>query len=131
MMKKLSRAALLLVAALAIPAAALADAGKGGGADDAQSIEERCKQRFEQRAERRQERLHEFDQNGDGVLDDAERTAMRAERAKEMEARRMAHFDEMDTDGDGVLTREEFAAAKPKHFGGRGVHGGGRPMRGQ
>jgi hypothetical protein len=85
--------------------------------------------------------VEKFDTNKDGTLDEAERTAMRAEREKkhqEMvqkfdankdgkldeaerqaahEARAAEHFKALDKDGNGVLSLEEFKA------GGRGRGG--------
>jgi hypothetical protein len=47
--------------------------------------------------------MERFDQNGDGQLDDAERTAMMQERAGRM-------IERHDTDRDGALSRTELEA---------------------
>ena len=47
--------------------------------------------------------MERFDQNADGQLDDAERTAMMQERAGRM-------IERNDTDGDGALSRAELEA---------------------
>jgi hypothetical protein len=100
--KTLFGAALLVSAAIAVPVLAFG----ADGDKDAKSVEERCRGRMEKKIAR-------FDQDGDGKLSQDERKAMHEER----EARRLAHFDEMDTNDDGMISREEFAAAKPKHRG--------------
>jgi hypothetical protein len=47
------------------------------------------------------------DTNGDGLLDEAERTALRESRAAEARAAVMA---QMDSDGDGAISLPEFLA---------------------
>jgi hypothetical protein len=99
------------------------------------------------------ELLSKFDKNGDGKLDDAERTEMksafagkRAERHKEMLARFDANkdgklddaeraamrdtklterFKAMDANSDGKLTLDEFKAGSPRGFGHHARRGGG------
>lgn len=75
----------LLVAAMAAPAAA----GDGKG-----------------KLKRKAEVLKKYDANGNGVLDDAERAQLRADR-KARRAKLKARFD---TNGDGVLDAGERAA---------------------
>jgi hypothetical protein len=86
--------------------------------------------------------LKEFDKNGDGKLDDAERATMEstlaqrhadmvkrfdangdgtlddAERAKMHDALAEERFKKLDTDGNGVLSLQEFKAGR--------LHGGPR-----
>lgn len=52
--------------------------------------------------------LAEFDTDGDGVLSDAEKAAMKAA----MESKKEEFIAKHDADGDGVLNSEERAAAK-------------------
>lgn len=52
--------------------------------------------------------LAEYDTDGDGVLSDTEKAAMKAA----MEAKRAEFIAKYDTDGDGVLNAEERAAAQ-------------------
>ncbi len=60
-----------------------------------------------------------YDKDGDGTLNEEERTAMRAEMQDAMMKR-------MDTDGDGTVSEEERAAAAAQFGGGsRGGGGGG------
>lgn len=80
----------ILLALVALPGLALA----GGKGDDDSKAD---------RQARRAAKLAKFDANGDGKLDDAERTAMR-------EARADARFAKLDTNNDGVITRAEFRA---------------------
>lgn len=60
-------------------------------------------QRREEMMKRRGEMMKEYDADGDGTLDQNERTAMRTARMEEM-------FTTMDTDGDGQLSRDEAEA---------------------
>ena len=59
-------------------------------------------------AERRAKLLAEHDANGDGELDEAERTAMR-------QARLAGRIERIDSDGDGAVSRAEAEAAPRRH----------------
>ena len=61
-------------------------------------------------AQRKAEMLQKHDANQNGVLDPAERQAMKAARAE-------ARFAKLDKNGDGMISRAEFAAG---HQGRRG-----------
>ena len=65
--------------------------------------------------------IQKFDKNGDGKLDDAERTAMRDSLVTE-------RFQKLDKNGDGALSLDEFKAGK-QGFRHHGRHGH-RHMRG-
>jgi hypothetical protein len=60
----------------------------------------------------RKELIQKFDQNGDGVLDDAERADLRAAFAAKRAAHRQAMLDKYDTNHDGVLDAAERAAMR-------------------
>jgi hypothetical protein len=59
-------------------------------------------------AERRAKLLAEHDANGDGELDEAERSAMR-------QARLAGRIERIDSDGDGAVSRAEAEAAPRRH----------------
>ncbi len=54
--------------------------------------------------------LAEFDTDGDGVLSDAEKAAMKAAHAAKITTK----FEELDTDSSGGLSAAEFAAGAPE-----------------
>ena len=56
--------------------------------------------------------LEKYDTDGDGVLSDAEKAAMRAAMEAERAAARAEFIAKYDADGDGVLNAEERAAAR-------------------
>src|SRR5690606_21535580 len=69
----------------------------------------------------RADRIKEFDKDGDGELNEEERTAMR-------EAAQARMLEQYDKDGDGELSDEERAAMREQFRGRRG--GGERGTRG-
>jgi hypothetical protein len=56
--------------------------------------------------------LKKYDKNGDGKIDEAERTAMLQERRKEIEAREKERIKKYDKNGNGKLDDDERAAAR-------------------
>jgi len=72
--------------------------------------------RLEQLEKRRQAWLGEFDRNGDGKLDPAERAAMERTLRVRLE-RRPRLLKRFDTDGDGKLNDAEWAVAREKLLG--------------
>lgn len=98
-----------LAAVLAIPAVAFAFGGGPGHEGKGDPAK---------RAERRAAMIAQFDTNGDGQLDDAERAAAHEAMAKK-------RFEAMDTNKDGVLSLDEFKAGRRMHRGFR--HGGAPP----
>jgi hypothetical protein len=56
--------------------------------------------------------MKKYDKNGDGKLDEAERTAAMQERRKEIEAREKERIKKYDKNGDGKLDDDERAAAR-------------------
>jgi hypothetical protein len=70
-------------------------------------------------AEREKKKLERYDTDKDGKLSDAEKTAMRASREKEM-------LEKFDADKDGKISDEERKAAQDAGFSGPG----GRHKRG-
>lgn len=114
MKKTFSKIAITLgaVAALSIPALALAHGGGGEGGPGRWG-----RMTPEERAERRTEMLQKYDTDKDGQLSDAERDAAR----KDMITQR---FKMLDANHDGVLSFDEFAAGhQGRHFGGGRHHG--------
>ena len=77
----------------------------GDGSVSAQEKTEARAQFKQHRLEMKQKMLAEFDANGDGKLDDAERTAMR-------ETRAIAAFKKLDTNGNGQISLDEFKQGK-------------------
>lgn len=79
----------------------------------------------------REEMLKQFDKDGDGQLDEAEREALRTAMAARFGGGQRMNREEMmkrfDTDGDGQLSEEERAAMRQATGGGRGGGGGDRP----
>lgn len=61
---------------------------------------------------RGQRLLDEFDADGDGMLDETERQALRDQQAREALEREQRRLDQYDTDGDGELSRAEQQAAR-------------------
>ena len=59
----------------------------------------------------RQAIIDEFDADGDGVLNEEERTAAKEARAAERQAEKEARFAEIDTDASGDLSGEEVQVA--------------------
>ena len=115
------RLALLLSAPLIAGATTYAVAGDGPDQpraveklDDAERAD--LKAAFQaKRAEHRQAMLAKYDANKDGVLDAAERAAMR-------DARLTERFQAMDKNGDGAVSLAEFKASAAKD----GAHRHGR-----
>lgn len=58
------------------------------------------------------EAIEQFDEDGDGKLNEDERKAAREARAAKMKERRQAMLDKFDTDGDGELNEDERAAMR-------------------
>jgi hypothetical protein len=56
--------------------------------------------------------LKKYDKNGDGQIDEAERTAAMQERRKEIEAREKERIKKYDKNGNGKLDDDERAAAR-------------------
>ena len=56
--------------------------------------------------------MQQFDANGDGALDDAERMKLKEARAGKRAAKRAAMVARFDADGDGALSPAERAAMK-------------------
>jgi Ca2+-binding EF-hand superfamily protein len=73
------------------------------------SVEEAQAMKTDRQAQR-QDRLSQWDLNGDGVIDDAEREAAREAIRQDIEDRRLDRYDEADINGDDCLTYEEFIA---------------------
>jgi hypothetical protein len=72
----------------------------------------------QRREEKRAERIAQFDANGDGQLDEAEREQMREARQAEREARRAEKLAEHDTNGDGQLDDAERQVMKQQRVQG-------------
>jgi hypothetical protein len=68
---------------------------------------------------RKQAMMQKFDANGDGVLDDAERTKMKEAFATHRAARKAARIARFDADRDGALSPAERAAMKDELAGKR------------
>lgn len=77
------------------------DHGPARGADmTREQVEQRTAAAFER-----------MDANKDGVLDAADREALKAQRGEQRAQRQEARFDRLDADSDGAISRAEFDAA--------------------
>ncbi|PUB12091.1 EF-hand domain-containing protein [Yoonia sediminilitoris] len=84
------------------------------------SVSQQAQERHASRVARMIERL---DENGDGLLQEAELAARGSERMERM-------FERADSDDDGLVTESEFADLRDRRGGDRGKrHDGGRGGR--
>lgn len=73
----------------------------------------------ERHARRVAKMIERLDENGDGVLQEAEAAARGGDRMERM-------FERADADNDGLVSEEEFAEVKDRRGGDRGKGRGGR-----